>query len=153
MDDQGYVHVSIISRFNRVRLLSVDIDYILECIAQSTFLEISGQKIRRREGWEQWLMTSSPQSDGGVPGGSIFSTDTDENSTDMSGENSSQQNKATGQFEEGINHSPPEEDIVTNLEEDWVTVKGKKMSTSKRRQEARGTLCVVSLCVCMYVYM
>jgi hypothetical protein len=134
MDDQGFVHVSVIARFNRVRHLSIDQEFILECIAPSRFLEISGQKIRRAFGWEQWLMTSSPQSDGGIPEGNMFGNFPDDPSEEVLLDGSGQQNKATGQFEDGFGYSPTDGEVSGRLEDDWVTVKGRKTGKDDPKQ-------------------
>lgn len=55
MDSQGFVPIVVISRFNRVRALSQDLSIIKVSLADSTFLEISEEKIRRKNGWEPWV--------------------------------------------------------------------------------------------------
>ena len=64
MDDQGYVSLETLARFNRVRSLSQDIDFIFECIKSSSMLEIKQNLVRRIDGWKKWVMSPSPQSEG-----------------------------------------------------------------------------------------
>ncbi|WOK94679.1 la-related protein 1C-like isoform X1 [Canna indica] len=64
MDDQGWVRISVIATFNRVMLLTKDIEcphipYILDALRGSTVVEIQGEKIRRRGDWIKWILSRS----------------------------------------------------------------------------------------------
>lgn len=74
MDSQGFVFLDFIAGFNRVKSLTTDISTIKYAITQSTVIDykIGGDgkdRLRRREGWEQWVLTTgerdaSAQNDG-----------------------------------------------------------------------------------------
>ncbi|ORY78138.1 hypothetical protein BCR37DRAFT_394648 [Protomyces lactucae-debilis] len=61
MDDQGFVALPILARFNRVRSITLDYGLIRDVCAASGLIElkcVSGEqdKIRKQEGWEQWVL-------------------------------------------------------------------------------------------------
>ncbi|KAG2207968.1 hypothetical protein INT47_010952 [Mucor saturninus] len=56
MDANGFVDLSFIANFNRVKGLTTDIKLIREALDNSQILEVKGDKLRKREGWETWLM-------------------------------------------------------------------------------------------------
>ncbi|GAN06742.1 la-related protein 1 [Mucor ambiguus] len=56
MDSNGFVDLSFIANFNRVKGLTTDLDLIREALDNSQILEVKGEKLRKREGWETWLM-------------------------------------------------------------------------------------------------
>ncbi|KAI8052590.1 uncharacterized protein B0P05DRAFT_591761 [Gilbertella persicaria] len=58
MDSNGFVDLNFIANFNRVKGLSTDINLIREALENSQLLELKHDKIRKREGWEPWLMPS-----------------------------------------------------------------------------------------------
>ncbi|XP_009414439.2 la-related protein 1B isoform X2 [Musa acuminata AAA Group] len=60
MDDQGWVPISLIAGFNRVKQLTEDIPYILDAVQGSTVVEVQGEKIRRRGDWMRWTLSSIP---------------------------------------------------------------------------------------------
>nr|CAD1818981.1 unnamed protein product [Ananas comosus var. bracteatus] len=56
MDDQGWVPLSLIANFNRVRQLTDDIQFVMETVQLSSAVELQGDKIRRRYDWRNWLL-------------------------------------------------------------------------------------------------
>ena len=142
MDDHGYVPIHIIARFNRVRSLCPDFNYILECIGSSSFLETNGHRVRRREGWEQWLIITSPRSEGAGPSfdglragpleADFAAGQQDADVSPLSSGSSGSQNKATGQFEAGIQNSPEEESP-----QEWQEVQRRKSTGSSTKEERR----------------
>ncbi|KAI7905594.1 uncharacterized protein BX663DRAFT_529753 [Cokeromyces recurvatus] len=59
MDSNGFVDLSFIANFNRVKGLTTDLNLIREALENSQVIEVKGgDKIRKREGWETWLMPS-----------------------------------------------------------------------------------------------
>ncbi|KAF3455221.1 hypothetical protein FNV43_RR05669 [Rhamnella rubrinervis] len=69
MDDQGWVPITIIANFKRVKKMSTDIPFILEALQGSSTVEVQGDKIRRRDEWSKWIpasadstLTSKPES-------------------------------------------------------------------------------------------
>ncbi|XVF20205.1 hypothetical protein REPUB_Repub11eG0177900 [Reevesia pubescens] len=59
MDDQGWVPISTIADFKRVKRMSTDIQFILDALLSSTTVEVKGDKIRRRDEWSKWIPDSS----------------------------------------------------------------------------------------------
>lgn len=55
MDDHGWVPISIIADFKRVKKMSTDISFILDALQVSTTIEIQGDKVRRRDEWSKWI--------------------------------------------------------------------------------------------------
>lgn len=61
MDDEGYVALPILARFNRVRSITFDYTLIRDVCAQSSMIELKCvpnalDKIRKQEGWQQWVL-------------------------------------------------------------------------------------------------
>ncbi|KAI8989293.1 hypothetical protein BDB01DRAFT_739611 [Pilobolus umbonatus] len=56
MDSDGFVNLSFIANFNRVKGLTTDLSLIHEALENSSIVEVKGDKLRKREGWEPWLM-------------------------------------------------------------------------------------------------
>ncbi|GMJ08955.1 hypothetical protein HRI_004564700 [Hibiscus trionum] len=59
MDDQGWVPISTIADFKRVKRMSTDIQFIIDALQSSSTVEVQGGKIRRRDEWSKWSPTSS----------------------------------------------------------------------------------------------
>ncbi|XAR60260.1 hypothetical protein NMG60_11033547 [Bertholletia excelsa] len=59
MDDQGWVPISKIADFKRVKKMSTDIPFILDALQSSAAIEVEGDKIRRRDEWSKWITTST----------------------------------------------------------------------------------------------
>ncbi|PPD83358.1 hypothetical protein GOBAR_DD19722 [Gossypium barbadense] len=59
MDDQGWVPVSTIADFKRVKRMSTDIQFILDALQSSRTVEVQGDKIRRRDEWSKWIPVGS----------------------------------------------------------------------------------------------
>uniref|UniRef100_A0A804HW45 HTH La-type RNA-binding domain-containing protein n=1 Tax=Musa acuminata subsp. malaccensis TaxID=214687 RepID=A0A804HW45_MUSAM len=60
MDDQGWVPISLIASFNRVKQLTRDMPHILDAVRGSTVVEVQGEKIRKRGDWMKWMMPPTP---------------------------------------------------------------------------------------------
>ncbi|XP_076899445.1 la-related protein 1A-like [Bidens hawaiensis] len=58
MDDQGWVPISTIADFKRVKSMSTDLPLIIDALQSSSTLEVQGEKIRKREDWSKWLPAS-----------------------------------------------------------------------------------------------
>ncbi|KAI8371165.1 hypothetical protein EDC96DRAFT_501691 [Choanephora cucurbitarum] len=58
MDSNGFVDLNFVANFNRVKGLTTDINLVREALDNSQILELKNDKIRKREGWETWLMPS-----------------------------------------------------------------------------------------------
>ncbi|KAK9164562.1 hypothetical protein Syun_005464 [Stephania yunnanensis] len=54
MDEQGWVPLSVVANFNRVKKLTSNIQLILECVRNSTVVEMQGDKLRKRNDWMNW---------------------------------------------------------------------------------------------------
>ncbi|XWS74257.1 hypothetical protein CRYUN_Cryun02cG0200000 [Craigia yunnanensis] len=59
MDDQGWVPISTIADFKRVKRMSTDIQFILDALLSSSTVEVQGYKIRRHDEWSKWIPASS----------------------------------------------------------------------------------------------
>ncbi|XP_077230274.1 la-related protein 1A-like isoform X2 [Tasmannia lanceolata] len=55
MDGHGWVPISKIADFNRVKKMTTDIAFILESMRSSSSVEVQGDKIRKRDDWSKWL--------------------------------------------------------------------------------------------------
>nr|DAD43170.1 TPA_asm: hypothetical protein HUJ06_001400 [Nelumbo nucifera] len=55
MDDQGWVLISKIADFNRVKKMTTNVLFILDALRSSAIIEVQGDKIRRRDDWTKWL--------------------------------------------------------------------------------------------------
>ncbi|KAF9333383.1 La ribonucleoprotein domain member 1B [Linnemannia elongata] len=64
MDDEGYVPLSLVANFNRVKYLTTDHAFIKDVLKISKEIETKGDKIRRRGDWATWVF---PKEDGAVP--------------------------------------------------------------------------------------
>ncbi|CAO3687278.1 unnamed protein product [Umbelopsis ramanniana] len=58
MNDQGYVDIALLANFNRIKNLTIDMDLIKEALAQSELVEVLDDKVRKREGWDFWLLAA-----------------------------------------------------------------------------------------------
>ncbi|XP_039037617.1 la-related protein 1A-like [Hibiscus syriacus] len=59
MDDEGWVPISTIANFKRVKRMSTDIQFIIDALQSSSAIEVQGNKIRRRDEWSKWIGASS----------------------------------------------------------------------------------------------
>ncbi|XP_065861546.1 la-related protein 1A [Euphorbia lathyris] len=55
MDNQGWVLISAIAAFNRVKKMTTDVSFILDALQSSSTVEVKGDKIRRRDEWSKWI--------------------------------------------------------------------------------------------------
>ncbi|XP_048434679.1 la-related protein 1A-like [Pyrus x bretschneideri] len=56
MDDQGWVSISTIAEFKRLKNMCTDIPFILDSLLLgSTSVEVQGYKIRPRDNWLKWI--------------------------------------------------------------------------------------------------
>jgi len=56
MDKEGYVPISLLMSFNRVRALTSDQASILKALEGSDKVEVTGDRLRRRGDWEYWML-------------------------------------------------------------------------------------------------
>ncbi|WZZ10021.1 hypothetical protein YC2023_095942 [Brassica napus] len=61
MDDQGFAPLHVIAGFRKVAELTDSIQEIVEALQGSPFVEVQGDRIRKRHNWQLWLIPS-PQS-------------------------------------------------------------------------------------------
>ncbi|KAF8405437.1 hypothetical protein HHK36_010343 [Tetracentron sinense] len=59
MDEQGWVPITLIAGFPRVAQMSNNIQYVLDAVKTSTVLEVQGDKVRKRDGWMEWILPPS----------------------------------------------------------------------------------------------
>ncbi|XP_011090202.1 la-related protein 1A isoform X1 [Sesamum indicum] len=58
MDDQGWVPISVIADFKRVKRMNAEIPFILDALQASGTIEVQGDKVRRRNEWSRWIPAS-----------------------------------------------------------------------------------------------
>jgi la-related protein 1 len=64
MDDRGWVPISVIASFNRVRHLTSDATLVRDVLALSAYVEVYGEKVRLRDRhWEPFVLPDAPASD------------------------------------------------------------------------------------------
>ncbi|KAL6902379.1 hypothetical protein ACP4OV_005255 [Aristida adscensionis] len=68
MDDQGWVPLSLIAGFRKVKSMTNNLQFILETVLLSSVVEVQGDKIRRRGTWDTWLLPKSNFSAGSSSG-------------------------------------------------------------------------------------
>ncbi|XP_072960543.1 la-related protein 1C-like isoform X1 [Typha angustifolia] len=56
MDEQGWVPLSLIANFNKVKQLTNSIQFIKETVHFSVVVEVQDEKIRRRNDWMNWIL-------------------------------------------------------------------------------------------------
>ncbi|MCD7465148.1 hypothetical protein HAX54_000693 [Datura stramonium] len=61
MDERGWVPVTLIAGFKKVRELTDNTQLILNVVRSSTVVEVQSEKLRRRNDWFRWLMPPSIQ--------------------------------------------------------------------------------------------
>lgn len=67
MDSQGYIDLQILANFNRMKALCTDLEFIKSALQKSEIVELREDgKVRRREGWETWVLPN-PSSSGAAP--------------------------------------------------------------------------------------
>ncbi|KAL0435278.1 UNVERIFIED_CONTAM: La-related protein 1A [Sesamum radiatum] len=58
MDKQGWVPMSFIADFKRVKRMNADIPFILDALQASETIEVQGESVRRRNEWSKWIAAS-----------------------------------------------------------------------------------------------
>lgn len=58
MDDQGWVPITLIANFPRVKSLTSNVQLILDSLQASTIVEVKDDKLRRRVDWMKWISSS-----------------------------------------------------------------------------------------------
>lgn len=61
MNAEGYVDIQLLASFNRVKALTTDINLIRESLQESQILEVKDDKVRKKEGWETWVLPAAKQ--------------------------------------------------------------------------------------------
>lgn len=58
MDEHGWVPISKVADFNRLKKMTTDIQLIVEALANSSLLEVQDGNMRRRSDWSKWVSLS-----------------------------------------------------------------------------------------------
>ncbi|KAL0459085.1 UNVERIFIED_CONTAM: La-related protein 1A [Sesamum latifolium] len=58
MDKQGWVPISFIADFKRVKRMNADIPFILDALQASETIEVQGENVRRSNEWSKWIAAS-----------------------------------------------------------------------------------------------
>ncbi|CAH1762445.1 15346_t:CDS:10 [Entrophospora sp. SA101] len=61
MDSEGYVDISLLAGFNRVKALTLEEEIIREALLNSHIVEVKGDKVRKRDEWGFWLLPKQVQ--------------------------------------------------------------------------------------------
>ncbi|XP_047970273.1 la-related protein 1A-like isoform X1 [Salvia hispanica] len=85
MDNHGWVPVSSIAKFNRVKRMSEDIPFIIDALKTSQTIEVQGEKVRRRNEWSKWIPKSVNANSTSLVGNSVNINDQNENKRDGPG--------------------------------------------------------------------
>lgn len=64
MDERGFVPVSVIANFNRVRMITQNPFLIIEALQVSNVVEVQDDKVRKKGDWANWLLPASQQAHG-----------------------------------------------------------------------------------------
>lgn len=56
MDAEGWVPIELIAGFNKVKSFNKEIPFILDSLKDSNVVQVQGNKIRKRDGWEKWIL-------------------------------------------------------------------------------------------------
>uniref|UniRef100_A0A1J3EIF2 La-related protein 1C n=1 Tax=Noccaea caerulescens TaxID=107243 RepID=A0A1J3EIF2_NOCCA len=60
MDDQGFAPLRVIAGFKKVAELTDSIQQIVEALQGSPFVEVQGDRIRKRYNWQIWVLPKGP---------------------------------------------------------------------------------------------
>ncbi|XP_047979896.1 la-related protein 1A isoform X3 [Salvia hispanica] len=82
MDNQGWVPVSSIAGFKRVKQMNVEIPFIIDALQTSETVEVQGEKMRRRNEWSKWISKSVNSESKSTGGNSIKNDNRNENKRD-----------------------------------------------------------------------
>lgn len=63
MDEEGWVPITLIANFPRVRNLTSNIQLILESMRTSKVVDVQGDKLRRHDEWMKYLPSAQVQAD------------------------------------------------------------------------------------------
>ncbi|KZV30589.1 la-related protein 1-like [Dorcoceras hygrometricum] len=84
MDGQGWVQISAIADFPRVKRMNAEIPFILDALQASETIEVQGEKIRRRNEWSNWIPASVTSKSASFVSDALRKDDADENKKENS---------------------------------------------------------------------
>jgi len=64
MDSKGYVELQRIASFNRVRMLTQNVDDVTAAARNSSVLKVKGGKVRKRKEWWKWVLPPMVETQG-----------------------------------------------------------------------------------------
>ncbi|XP_073283796.1 la-related protein 1A-like [Primulina huaijiensis] len=102
MDSQGWVQISAIADFPRVKRMNAEIPFILDALQASETIEVQGGKIRRRDGWSKWIPASVTSKSPSFVSDALKNDDLDENKK----ESSEGMNKFFSPIGNSVDHTP-----------------------------------------------
>lgn len=63
MDDQGWIPISLIASFNRVKKLTTEVNLVRDVLNLSSLTEVKGEYVRMaQEQWKQFVLPNAPKS-------------------------------------------------------------------------------------------
>nr|VDD20204.1 unnamed protein product [Brassica oleracea] len=118
MDEQGWVPIKIIADFKRVKMMTMDVEFIVYALRFSTSVEVQGDKIRKRDEWSKWVPASKRSASEQKTG----DNDKDSPESVTSKDNFKKSSKPTAFFSEGSQSSRTnvyESDNLKSLSDDF----------------------------------
>jgi hypothetical protein len=59
MDEQGWIDISVIASFNRIKALTTDEALVRDTMSLTPILEVFGQFVRLRQNWPEWVLPNA----------------------------------------------------------------------------------------------
>ncbi|CAL9046197.1 unnamed protein product [Musa banksii] len=146
MDEQGWVSISEIATFRRVKKMTSDISLILDALRSSHLIEVQGNQIRTRSDWSKWVpasrqpvVSAQSQSIGNQPPVRVENSDNNEtNVICISHENSSANSNPTDDCSETEINNCSECSLDNLLISDGTIIhNGDDMSNSKKVESGK----------------
>ncbi|KAI8059087.1 hypothetical protein BC940DRAFT_324126 [Gongronella butleri] len=60
MDTAGFVDLGVLADFNRIKQWTNHVPLLKQALLPSQVVEVQGDLVRKREGWEQWVLPNAP---------------------------------------------------------------------------------------------
>ncbi|CAI9785795.1 unnamed protein product [Fraxinus pennsylvanica] len=134
MDDQGWVPVSIIADFKRVKRMSTNIPFILDALQASSTVEVQGERLRRRDEWSKWIPSSVTDKSTSLVPNVLKNDELNDNKKDSS-ERTNIFSSPTGS---SVDHLPSGEDSQKESVNDKEQNKDKVVFVGKTQASALG---------------
>ncbi|KAI3461183.1 hypothetical protein Pfo_017846 [Paulownia fortunei] len=135
MDNQGWVPISTIADFKRVKRMNAEIPFILDALQASETIEVQGEKVRRRNEWSKWIPASLISKSSSLDRNALNKDDDSENKRDSS-EGTMELPSPNGS---SVDRLPLSADIIkTSITNDTEQSKHKVLSSGETPEVASG---------------